>query len=116
MSGIEGKKVLVTGGTKGIGRGMAAALREAGAEVIVTGRTEAGADPVGRFVQLDLAAGRAAIEEAAVRLWRETGGLDVVFNNAGGSSFWKPISRASSGPARASAGLCWSVDAARSSM
>lgn len=80
---LQGRKILVTGGTKGIGRGMAAALANAGAEVIVTGRSEPGVDPVGRFVRLDMAAGRSAIDAAAERLWSETGGIDVVFNNAG---------------------------------
>jgi 2-deoxy-D-gluconate 3-dehydrogenase len=80
---LAGRKILVTGGTKGIGRGMAVALDNAGAEVIVTGRSGAGQDPVGRFVPLDISAGRAAIEQAAERLWTETGGIDVLFNNAG---------------------------------
>ena len=80
---LANKKILVTGGTKGIGRGMAEALAGAGAEVIVTGRSEPGPNPVGRFVPLDLAAGRAAIEQTVERLWAETGGIDAVFNNAG---------------------------------
>lgn len=80
---LAGRTILVTGGTKGIGRGMAAALSAAGAEVIVTGRNPPDADSVARFVPLDIAAGRAAIEVAAERLWAETGGIDVLFNNAG---------------------------------
>jgi 2-deoxy-D-gluconate 3-dehydrogenase len=80
---LTGRKVLVTGGTKGIGRGMAAALAGAGAEVIVTGRSEVAGGGIGRFVPLDISAGRAAIEQAAERLWSETGGIDVLFNNAG---------------------------------
>lgn len=80
---LAGRKIVVTGGTKGIGRGMAAALVEAGAEVIVTGRGEAGANPVGRFVPFDISGGRTLIDQAADRLWTETGGIDVLFNNAG---------------------------------
>ncbi|MGZ8346647.1 MAG: SDR family NAD(P)-dependent oxidoreductase [Allosphingosinicella sp.] len=80
---LEGRKILVTGGTKGIGRGMASALGKAGAEVIITGRADPGEDPVGRFVKLDMSTGRGAIEAAADRLWAETGGVDVLFNNAG---------------------------------
>lgn len=34
---LKGKKALVTGGSRGLGRGMAEALLEAGAEVIITG-------------------------------------------------------------------------------
>ncbi len=83
MSVLDGKKVLVTGGTKGIGLGMAAALEAAGAEVIVTGRSEPVSDTPRLFVPLDMAAGREAIEEAADRIWTETGGVDALFNNAG---------------------------------
>lgn len=36
---FDGKRVLVTGGTKGIGQAVAARLREAGARVLTTGRT-----------------------------------------------------------------------------
>ncbi|MGZ8282245.1 MAG: SDR family NAD(P)-dependent oxidoreductase [Allosphingosinicella sp.] len=80
---LEGRKILVTGGTKGIGRGMASALGKAGADVIITGRADPGEDPVGRFVKLDISTGRGAIEAVADRLWAETGGVDVLFNNAG---------------------------------
>jgi len=80
---LEGKTVLVTGGTKGIGRGMAAALAKAGAEVITTGRTDGGDAAIGRFERLEMGSGRAAINAFAERLWAATGGIDALFNNAG---------------------------------
>ena len=42
MSGyleLEGKRALVTGGTKGVGQAVVAALREAGAVVLTTARS-----------------------------------------------------------------------------
>ena len=35
---LDGKRVLVTGGTKGIGQAITARLREAGARVLITAR------------------------------------------------------------------------------
>jgi NAD(P)-dependent dehydrogenase (short-subunit alcohol dehydrogenase family) len=40
MKNLEGKVALVTGGGKGIGRGMATAYVKAGAAVVITGRTQ----------------------------------------------------------------------------
>jgi 3-oxoacyl-[acyl-carrier protein] reductase len=38
MTSMHGRRVLVTGGTKGIGKGIAAAFACAGADVVITGR------------------------------------------------------------------------------
>ena len=40
MAGLQGRHALVTGGGRGIGRAIAAALSAAGATVTVVGRTE----------------------------------------------------------------------------
>lgn len=80
-----GKRVLVTGGTKGIGAAVARRLAEAGADVVVAARTPVDDPPAGRFVQADLAA-----LEGAGRLAEEVleilGGIDVLVDNAGSMS------------------------------
>src|SRR5260370_35998301 len=41
---LEGKRALVTGGSRGLGRSMALALADVGADVVITGRTKATLD------------------------------------------------------------------------
>ena len=80
---MTGRAVLVTGGTKGLGRGLAAAFRSAGAQVLVCARN-APADPGTDFVAADLRdpeQAAAAVDAVVERFGR----LDVVVNNAGGS-------------------------------
>lgn len=76
------KRVLVTGGSNGIGNGIARMFRDAGAEVAITGTRAANeyeSDIAGMaFHQVDLG------EDGAVEaLARYVGQLDVLINNAG---------------------------------
>ncbi|MCS6711735.1 SDR family oxidoreductase [Brachybacterium sp. EF45031] len=78
----RGLRVLVTGGSSGIGRATARRFLQLGARMAVLDLTADGAPESAEVVTVDLtdrAATTAAVEEAADRL----GGLNVVVNNAG---------------------------------
>lgn len=87
------RSVIVTGGTRGIGRGIAAVFAGAGARVLVTGRDAAAGDRAAR--ELSEGAGRpvafvaadtadpAAAELVAATALELHGGIDIVCANAG---------------------------------
>ena len=93
---FTGRAVLVTGGAKGIGRGIAEAYLAAGADVVVCGRSTpaepdlpVGVDPSGDerravFVAADLRDADQAVAVVSAAMER-FGRLDVLVNNAGGS-------------------------------
>ncbi len=93
MSNLEGKSVLVTGGTSGIGLAAARAFRDAGARVIVTGSRpdtiERAREALGDTVIAIRADARslAAAGDLAAEIERRVGGLDAVFLNAGVARF-----------------------------
>jgi 3-oxoacyl-[acyl-carrier protein] reductase len=90
--GLGGKVALVTGASRGIGRGIALAFAAAGCDLVLTGRDQAALDEVaaairakGRkpiVVALDLRADDAPTKLAEAAR-REFGGLDILINNAG---------------------------------
>ena len=67
---LDGKRAVVTGGGRGIGAAVAAALREAGADVVIASRSEGVLTDV-----TDAASVRAMVAEV--------GPIDVLVNNAG---------------------------------
>ncbi len=90
---LAGKRVLVTGGAKRIGRAIALGLAEAGADVAITYRGSVGeaektvADLLGFGVRA-LAVGcdvreEPSVQSAVAAVVGELGGLDVLVNNAG---------------------------------
>ena len=84
--GIEGKRALVTGGTKGVGEAVVAALREAGAAVLTTARLRP-ENPAhaGQFVTADVSTAEGcAVVANAVR--DRLGGTDIIVHVVGGSS------------------------------
>src|SRR5258706_7634370 len=96
---IRGRSVLVTGGTKGIGKGIAAGFVNAGAQVVITGRdaasgaqaaeeltaAAAGVNPAGgkvSYVSGDVSDHASCLAMVAATVGKH-GGLDVVCCNAG---------------------------------
>ena len=83
---FQGKRVLVTGGTKGVGAAVVAVLRDNGANVLTTARSVSESAPIGvHFVTADLAMadGCTAIALAVLETF---GGVDIIVNVVGGSS------------------------------
>jgi NAD(P)-dependent dehydrogenase (short-subunit alcohol dehydrogenase family) len=87
--GLAGRVVLVTGGARGVGRGITERFGEAGATVVICGRTTpdtpiaAGAG-IAEFLSCDVRDAD-AVDVLIGEVIERHGQLDVVVNNAGGS-------------------------------
>ena len=82
---LSGKVAIVTGGAKGVGRGITERLLDAGAQVVVCGRSEPESLPAGaHFVAADVRE-LEQIERVIAATRARCGRLDVLVNNAGGS-------------------------------
>src|SRR5437660_8998012 len=89
---LHGKRSLVTGGSRGIGRAIAVALANAGADVAITSRKAGDAESVAREIRAkgrrSVALGLDVRSAASIRvcfeaLTREWGTIDILVNNAG---------------------------------
>lgn len=85
---MQGNTILITGGTSGIGRGLAEAFHERGNRVIISGRREDRLKEICarnsgmEYVVLDVTDGK-GVESAARRVTQSFPELNCVFNNAG---------------------------------
>lgn len=93
FTSIEGYSVVVTGGTKGIGKGIARVFANAGANVLITGRDEVSARNVCEeltaqgggtvtYMIADVSSKSDCAQMAAIAIERN-GGIDVLCANAG---------------------------------
>jgi 3-oxoacyl-[acyl-carrier protein] reductase len=84
---LEGTVAIVTGGSEGIGRAIAAALKAEGAEVTITARSQDRLQTAAGEIGVDWIAADVGVEADAVRTVKSVvdkhGRLDILVNNAG---------------------------------
>lgn len=90
---LDGKRLFITGGSRGLGRAMALACAEAGADCVLVGREQASLEAASQEIR---AVGRQAFtiqadvsnseqcEAVCGRALAEFGPIDILINNAGG--------------------------------
>jgi 3-oxoacyl-[acyl-carrier protein] reductase len=89
---LEGKIVLVTGATRGIGKAIALTLGSSGATVIGTATSKAGADNISKMLVNNQISGKGIlldvkdndqISSLAESIKKDFGSIDILVNNAG---------------------------------
>lgn len=96
MESLQGKKVLITGGGKGIGRAVAVALAQEGADIALIGRSEgplqevvaalAGTGVKAAYAIADVGV-MEEVDKAVASLTQQLGSIDILINNAGIAAF-----------------------------
>lgn len=97
---VDGRRALVTGGSRGLGRSMALALADAGADIVLTGRTQETLDATAAEIRgrgrhawpivADMAVPDAC-EQVCAHVLREVGPIDILINNVGNREGAQPI-------------------------
>src|SRR3977135_681745 len=84
-SEFNGRRILVTGGTRGIGEAIVDRLIRGGGDVIATARSISPETSADRFVQADVST-REGIESVTKSVTDRLKGLDILIHNVGGSA------------------------------
>ena len=101
MGVLDGRVACITGGSRGIGRGIAEAFLREGAHVVITGRDpakaqrtldELGAGDAAHFVQGDVTK-RDDCEGAIAATVEHFGKIDILVPNAGGGTDYAPVAQ-----------------------
>lgn len=93
MFDLSGKVALVTGGSKGLGKAMARGLAKAGADIVISSRSEdelkaalvevlEGTESRGAWFVADMT-DRDAVQQLAASATQKMGRIDILINNAG---------------------------------
>src|ERR1043166_4722787 len=82
---FNGRRILVTGGTRGIGEAIVNRLAQGGRNVIATARSVSPGTPADRFIQGDVST-REGIETVVNAVTDRFSGLDILIHNVGGSA------------------------------
>jgi NAD(P)-dependent dehydrogenase (short-subunit alcohol dehydrogenase family) len=82
---FKGKRVLITGGTKGVGAAAVQRFQMSGALVATTARSASSESQASLlFIKADIGA-PSGVQEVVDRVEREWGGIDILVNNVGGT-------------------------------
>jgi NAD(P)-dependent dehydrogenase (short-subunit alcohol dehydrogenase family) len=97
MASLTGSKVVVVGGSSGIGLGVAAAALGKGAELVIVGRSpkklEAAANRLSPAGRVETMVGDMTREDEVARLFDQVGSFDHLVSTAGGPPPGDPIDR-----------------------
>ncbi len=85
MSEFDGKRVLVTGGTKGAGKAIAERFQRGGATVIITARSAPKEKADNHFIQADVSTAEGTTK-VINEILNRFHGVDIIIHNVGGSS------------------------------
>src|SRR5713226_623569 len=82
---FNGKRIVVTGGTRGIGEAIVERLIRGGGKVIATARSLSFGGSPDQFIQADISR-RQGIDQVVRGVMDRLGGVDILIHNVGGSA------------------------------